>query len=360
MVPFYFALNERGLAAIKGALTAVGMVVPFMEACVDVGIPAVNSVIPSISSVTNQQATSELTLTTMVEKKEQRRKLAEMRIARLVSTNAEIVMHVLDSVLVNGEINSSHFRSRMMAFFESKKTSWTAAPAFKDFLITAVLLGNYTSSAEPQKSSDKQSVRFDDFVPVFNPQNASDVAVVWEAIESFRNCLTTIDTEFGLALSVAIRAWIAMLRSGSSPSNIVMDYLLIINRRKFAALGLLLQDSASESVSDEDAKAALEVWASWDRMELEQECTDFIRNKRSREKDESIAKKQKLDSIKLTGRGGSSQVGSGGAGEPGVTGAEAHVFGLEEGFLLQRSLKRITYLPHKFKRAHKDRARAFV
>jgi uncharacterized membrane protein YgcG len=268
-----------------------------------------------------------------------------MRIVKLVSTNAEIVMHILDSVLVNGETNSSHFRNRMMAHFESKKTLWTAAPAFKDFLITAVFLGNHTSSAEPQKSTDKQSVRLDDFVSHFNPQNASDIAVAWEAIETFRNGITNIDTEFGLALSVAIRAWITMLRSGISPSNIMIDYLLIINRRKFAALGLLLQDSASESVSDEDAVAALDVWSSWDKIELEQECTDFIRNKRSRDKDESIAKKQKLDaSAKNAGRGGGggqSGSGGGGAGRWGAGGGRGRGTGLLSG----RGFPTSTHLP---------------
>ena len=89
--------------------------------------------------------------------------------------------------------------------------------------------------------------------------NIHYMTVLQLSIETFRNSITVIDTEFGVALSVAIRAWITMLRSGSSPSNIAMDYLLIINRRKCAALGLLLQDSASESVSDEDASAALDV-----------------------------------------------------------------------------------------------------
>ena len=65
-VPFYFALNERGLVAFKDALAAAGMVVPFMEACVNVSIPIIN---PVISSVTKPQEASIMTLTTMVEKK---------------------------------------------------------------------------------------------------------------------------------------------------------------------------------------------------------------------------------------------------------------------------------------------------
>lgn len=59
-----------------------------------------------------------------------------------------------------------------------------------------------------------------------------------------------------------------------------------LNRRKWAALGLVLQDSASENVT-ESALEALKDWASWNRGELEQECTDFLRLKRTREAEES-------------------------------------------------------------------------
>lgn len=82
------------LGVLPGA--AVGMMAPLMEACVHVSI--VNAFIPGIA---RQPGATTLNLTTMVEKKEERRKTAEHKIVALVSPNAEMVLHILISGLVN-------------------------------------------------------------------------------------------------------------------------------------------------------------------------------------------------------------------------------------------------------------------
>jgi hypothetical protein len=173
-----------------------------------------------------------------------------------------------------------------------------------------LFLGNYTDSADVQKVSEKQSVRFDDLVVAFNPKSGSDLASPWEAINSFRMAFGYINTQFGIALTEAIRAWIDVMRSGGSPSNMPLEFLLIVNRRKWAALGLMLQDAASEDVSGEDAQYAIEIWSSWDRAELEQECTDYTRSKRTQdalEREEAIRKKAKFDNR----QGGGARTGAG-------------------------------------------------
>ena len=151
-----------------------------------------------------------------------------------------------------------------------------------------------------QKSAEKQSVRLDDLVADFNPTTGHHLAVPWKNFQSFRHFLREggVDSQFNASLSSYIQSWVDILESGGSVGAMSVGYLLFINRRKWAALGVVYQDAASDNMTDEAALLALEFWGTWDRGVLELEYLDWSRNKRILEVAEKAgSKKLRVDSV---------------------------------------------------------------
>ena len=314
IVPYYFILNARGIAIIAGALSAARMAVPTMIASVDPTLVD-NSMTNQLLDPAGVQSISvpqQVVVSSSMEKKEETRKKAEHRIVDKVSSSSELVTSFLFSILANGETNSNAFRSRMMAHLESQHILTFRAPAFQGFLVSALFLANFTSSPEIQKPSDKQSVRLEDLVVNFNPLKGEDQAPPWEAFLALLNSVTSQPSAYGALLRALILEWITSMRSGRSPATMHHSFLTFVNRRKWAALGLAIQDAASENMSEDDALDLLHSWGFTNTQDLEQEYLDHSRNARQRENEEKAAKKQRLDNGVVGGGGG--RLGGGGRG----------------------------------------------
>jgi len=142
-IPFFFALNARGIAAVTNAMTNLGMIIPFM-------VPSVNPTLlqPTLSTLGTGTLTlpQQVLISSVVEKKEETRKKAEQRIVQLFSYNSEPIRHITTAILGNGEINCPSFRSRVMGILDALPTLSYKGCAFGGFLISSLFLGNYTSS----------------------------------------------------------------------------------------------------------------------------------------------------------------------------------------------------------------------
>jgi hypothetical protein len=318
-VLLFFALNARGITAISGAMTRAGMPVPGMVASSN---PTMVQSPPAALAGPIIPQTQHMVISSTGDKKEETRKKAENRIAKIVTFDSTPVKQITMAILVNGEINSSAFRSRMTSILEMVPTTHFKGAAFTGFCISSMVLGNFTSSGEVQKVAEKQSVRFDDLVVDYNPTEGSHLAANWKNLQTFRHLWrdSGTDTPFNASLSNWIQAWIDVLESGGSVGVMNTKFVEFVCRRKWASLGLLYQDVASDSMTAEAASEAVDAWGTWDRNILEMELLDWNRNnsaiKRTREFAEKAEKAEKAAKKSC----GTNITGGGGGGRSAVRG----------------------------------------
>ena len=304
-VLLFFALNARGISAVTNAMNGLGMPVPFM---VPAENPTLVQPLPSVLVPPLPALPHQLLVSSTGERKDETRKTAEHKILQLFAYKSTPILHIISGVLVNGEVNSPTFRSRVTGVLDLLPTLNFKGPAFGGFLLSALFLGNFTSSPDVQKACERQSVRLDDLVKDFSPTEGGHLAIPWKHFSSFRHLWkeSGTDSVFNENLSFHIQAWIEVLESGGSVGMMNIPFLLFINRRKFAALGVLYQDAASDSMTEEAVERALTDWGTWDRGVLEMESLDWSRNnKRMRDLAEKADKANKKACADATaGRGG--------------------------------------------------------